>query len=129
VAIEELAINFENKPLPEKASAYLAEANLRIDRLFETERNKHMPRFIPSDAIAIYNALDFITREDFPLGRVYCEWGSGYGIGSCFAAMLGYEAYGIEIEADFRWPNGARSLYFRDPAGNSVELADPAIWG
>jgi hypothetical protein len=70
VAIEELAINFENKPLPEKAAAYLAEANLRIDRLFQTERNKRMPRFIPSDAIAIYNALDFITGEDFPLGSL-----------------------------------------------------------
>ena len=33
------------------------------------------------------------------------------------------------IEADFRWPNGARSIYVRDPAGNSIELADPAIWG
>lgn len=38
-------------------------------------------------------------------------------------------ARGIGIEADFRWPNGARSIYFRDPAGNSIELADPAIWG
>ena len=98
MAIEELAISFESKPLPAKASAYLAEANRRIDRLFESGRNKRIPRFIPSDAIAIYNALDFITSEDFPLGRVYCEWGSGYGIGSCFAALLGYEAYGIEIE-------------------------------
>lgn len=35
---------------------------------------------------------------------------------------------GVTIEADFRWPNGARSIYFRDPAGNSIELADPAIW-
>lgn len=38
-------------------------------------------------------------------------------------------AHGIPIEADFRWPNGARSIYLRDPAGNSIELADPAIWG
>ena len=38
-------------------------------------------------------------------------------------------AQGIAIEADFHWPNGARSIYVRDPAGNSVELADPAIWG
>lgn len=37
-------------------------------------------------------------------------------------------ANGVAIEADFHWPNGARSLYFRDPAGNSIELADPAIW-
>lgn len=37
-------------------------------------------------------------------------------------------AQGIAIEADFHWPNGARSIYLRDPAGNSIELADPAIW-
>ena len=37
-------------------------------------------------------------------------------------------AHGIGIEADFHWPNGARSIYFRDPAGNSIEIADPAIW-
>jgi catechol 2,3-dioxygenase-like lactoylglutathione lyase family enzyme len=35
----------------------------------------------------------------------------------------------IEIEADFHWPNGARSIYFRDPAGNSLECAEPALWG
>lgn len=36
---------------------------------------------------------------------------------------------GIAIEADFRWPNGARSLYFRDPAGNSLEISEPKLWG
>jgi catechol 2,3-dioxygenase-like lactoylglutathione lyase family enzyme len=38
-------------------------------------------------------------------------------------------AAGIEIEADFKWPNGARSIYFRDPAGNSLECAEPKLWG
>ena len=37
--------------------------------------------------------------------------------------------HGIGIEADFRWPNGARSIYLRDPAGNSIEFAEPSIWG
>ncbi|MAW86968.1 MAG: glyoxalase/bleomycin resistance/extradiol dioxygenase family protein [Phyllobacteriaceae bacterium] len=37
--------------------------------------------------------------------------------------------HGVAIEADFRWPNGARSIYFRDPAGNSIEFAEPSIWG
>lgn len=36
---------------------------------------------------------------------------------------------GIAIEADFEWPNGGHSIYFRDPAGNSVEFAEPRIWG
>jgi hypothetical protein len=26
------------------------------------------------------------------------------------------------------WPNGALSIYFRDPAGNSIELVTPNIW-
>ena len=37
-------------------------------------------------------------------------------------------AAGVAIEADFRWPNGARSIYVRDPAGNSVEFAEPRLW-
>ncbi len=37
-------------------------------------------------------------------------------------------AASIEIEAEFDWPNGARSLYVRDPAGNSVEFAEPRLW-
>lgn len=36
---------------------------------------------------------------------------------------------GIGIEQDVTWPNGAHSFYFRDPAGNSLELATPKIWG
>jgi catechol 2,3-dioxygenase-like lactoylglutathione lyase family enzyme len=40
-----------------------------------------------------------------------------------------FERRGIEIEADFEWPRGGRSIYIRDPAGNSVEFAEPRIWG
>lgn len=38
------------------------------------------------------------------------------------------EQNSITIEQDFTWPQGGRSIYFRDPAGNSIELADPKIW-
>ena len=38
-------------------------------------------------------------------------------------------AAGVEIEQEVEWPRGGRSFYFRDPAGNSLELATPKIWG
>ncbi len=60
----------------------------------------------------------------------------------CFAASAAeiaawkahLEARGVAIEADFRWPapageTGGRSIYFRDPAGNCLEFAEPRIWG
>jgi catechol 2,3-dioxygenase-like lactoylglutathione lyase family enzyme len=35
---------------------------------------------------------------------------------------------GVAVEADFVWPGGGRSIYFRDPAGNCLEFAEPRIW-
>ena len=37
-------------------------------------------------------------------------------------------AQNIQIESEIRWPPGARSLYFRDPEGNLVELATSDLW-
>jgi catechol 2,3-dioxygenase-like lactoylglutathione lyase family enzyme len=39
------------------------------------------------------------------------------------------EQAGTAIESDFEWPQGGRSIYFRDPAGNSLEFAEARIWG
>jgi catechol 2,3-dioxygenase-like lactoylglutathione lyase family enzyme len=35
---------------------------------------------------------------------------------------------GVPIEGEVRWARGGSSLYFRDPAGNLVELATPGLW-
>jgi hypothetical protein len=35
----------------------------------------------------------------------------------------------VKIEHEQVWERGGRSVYFRDPGGNSVELVTPGIWG
>ncbi|MFO7653074.1 MAG: VOC family protein [Candidatus Krumholzibacteriia bacterium] len=35
---------------------------------------------------------------------------------------------GVPLEQEKTWPSGAQSLYFRDPADNSVELTVAALW-
>lgn len=37
-------------------------------------------------------------------------------------------AHNVTIEHEQTWENGARSIYFRDPAGNSLEFATPNLW-
>jgi catechol 2,3-dioxygenase-like lactoylglutathione lyase family enzyme len=39
------------------------------------------------------------------------------------------EQHGVAIERQIDWEEGGSSIYVRDPAGNSVELAPPGIWG
>ncbi len=39
-----------------------------------------------------------------------------------------FRAAGIEVEQEHAWDTGARSIYVRDPAGNSVELITGDIW-
>lgn len=34
----------------------------------------------------------------------------------------------ITIESEISWPNHSRSFYFRDPAGNSLEVITSDIW-
>lgn len=35
----------------------------------------------------------------------------------------------VAVEKEFVWPGGQVSLYFRDPAGNLLELVSPTLWG
>ncbi len=40
------------------------------------------------------------------------------------------QEHGVEIEQEIDWGGDrGRSIYFRDPDGNSLEFATPALWG
>jgi hypothetical protein len=41
-----------------------------------------------------------LAAGDVAPGDRFCEWGSGFGVVACLAAMLDFDTYGIEIESD-----------------------------
>ena len=100
MAVEELVLPVVESVIPEAVAGLIREADRRIDHLFESGQTRRFPRFIPSDAALFYFTLAHLTGRDLPLGRRFCEWGSGLGVGTCIASLLGYEAYGIEIEPE-----------------------------
>ncbi|HEX6748360.1 MAG TPA: VOC family protein [Longimicrobium sp.] len=79
--------------------------------------------------------LVFDPRETAAGGFIPGHGAAGAGH-ACFAAAAGelegwrahLRARGVEIEQEKEWPGGGRSIYFRDPAGNSIELGTPSIW-
>ena len=88
MALEEIALQLDEGKLPSRVSALIEEAERRLDHLFETNRNRRVPRFLPSDPVLLYRVLRFLTEEDLPTGRTFCEWGSGFGVGACLASLL-----------------------------------------
>lgn len=63
------------------------------------ERHQGAPAFhgyVSADYMAVYDSLAQLK------GRVttFVEWGSGLGVATIMASRMGFEAYGIEAEAD-----------------------------
>ena len=100
MALEEIALRLDERQLPPRVASLIGDAEKRLDHLFETNRNRRVPRFLPSDPVLLFRVLRFLTEEDIPPGKTFCEWGSGFGVGACLAALLGYRSYGLEIEND-----------------------------
>ena len=104
MAIEEIDIELPTimslSVLPERVAALIQKADRRWELFCGIQGNRRLPRFVPSEAELVYAAIDCVTRQGLPPGPVFCEWGSGFGTGACLAALLGYEAYGIEIEPE-----------------------------
>jgi hypothetical protein len=67
---------------------------------FFVDHDDQAPRFVPSVPERVYAVLAEVTSRQLPPTRVFCEWGSGFGTVTCLAALLGYEAYGLEIDAE-----------------------------
>jgi catechol 2,3-dioxygenase-like lactoylglutathione lyase family enzyme len=39
-----------------------------------------------------------------------------------------FRRHDVAVEKDMNWGDEGRSLYVRDPAGNSIEVATPGLW-
>lgn len=81
--------------------------------IFDPEKSSQSGRLVPSHGSKGQGHFAFTTDENEQ---------------SLWRQKL--EKHGIEIESEVEWDSGkrGRSIYIRDPAGNSVEFAPPILW-
>ena len=97
MALENMQLELPVVEQSDRVKNLIEEANRRIDS-FVDDRGVHpLVGFVPSDFDEVYSALYAISRirEGY-----FVEWGSGFGVATLLAAELGFEAGGIEIQAD-----------------------------
>ena len=97
--------------------------------------NRHIFYRCGSGVLLIFNPAETsvpIADDPFPV-PIHGAKGPGH---ICFfvahddldAMARRLQGAGVPVESELTWPNGARSIYFRDPAGNSLECASRTLW-
>jgi hypothetical protein len=94
----ELDLALTAEKLPAGVARLLADARQRIAAL-EEESRAAFPAFVPSDYELVYRALTAIKSARLSTGRRFLEWGSGVGAATCLAALVEFDAAGIEVES------------------------------
>ncbi|WP_193212928.1 hypothetical protein [Luteolibacter marinus] len=100
MSLQEIDLRLESAGLTGEVAALVGEAELRREKFYAAGLGLRYPRYIASDPAVFHAALRFLEDEGYLRGKVFCEWGSGFGIATCIAALCGFEAHGIEIEEE-----------------------------
>jgi len=100
VSLEQLALHLKPGKIPNDIATMLAEADSRCDDFFDAGLGRRYPRYLPSDPAVVHAAMVALKESGHIRGEVFCEWGCGFGVATCMASLIGYEAYGIEIESE-----------------------------
>jgi hypothetical protein len=100
MAIEEIAMEGSEARVSDKVARLIATCSRGWERFFADNDDHRAPRFVPSVPERVFAVLEEVTTRKLPPNRAFCEWGSGFGTVTCLAALLGYEAYGLEIDEE-----------------------------
>lgn len=97
--LQSFEVTIDPAPLPHDVAALLADAAVRIDAFFARPGTVQGVGFVPSNHEQVYRTLRTLRRAE-PDARTFCEWGSGFGVVTGLAALLGFQATGIECDAE-----------------------------
>jgi hypothetical protein len=99
MALEAIAMEGPEARVSDHVERLIATCSRGWERFF-ADHDDQAPRFVPSVPERVWAVLEEVTRRQLPPTQVFCEWGSGFGTATCLAALLGYEAYGLEIDEE-----------------------------
>ena len=83
---------------PERILAFIRASQNRVERFRREAGDIRFPGFVSSDPFQVYALLRRAMDACGTPRPRFVEWGSGLGIATCLAALLGCRATGIEIE-------------------------------
>lgn len=93
-----ITLSPQSTQIPPAVEKLLQEADEHCHKFFERGLGRRYPRYLPSHAEKVYTAIHALRESNHLRGHSFCEWGSGLGVATCLASLIGFDAVGIEIE-------------------------------
>ena len=97
-SIKQIDYEAESPLVPEPFASLIQDADDRWEKFWAQKLNKRYPRYVASEPAQVYAALKHVRDEGLALGERFVEWGSGFGVATSLASLLGFQATGIELE-------------------------------
>lgn len=98
MSLREIPLKLEPGSLPPKVQAVVEAWDQRSDAFFDQGYGEKHPNYVASDNALVYSALLQLLEGDHVRKGIFLEWGCGFGVATCVAALIGFEAHGIELE-------------------------------
>lgn len=106
--LESLPVSLSDTPLTQAAARLIRDGDKRSRSLEAMQGTDRIPAFTATSGLAAWRGLCAVREVLDDPGDSFCEWGSGSGLVTCVADMLGWKATGLEIEP--RLVDAARGL-------------------
>ena len=89
-------LDWQPQTPPERVQSLIEAAGERAERFLSGKQR--LAEFVLCNLWPVYGALRALADQGLAPGRRFCEWGSGGGGACCLAALLGFDAWGVEIQ-------------------------------
>ena len=98
MALSELTFQFDGAELPDPIARWIEVSQARLMTYWDQFAQRPLPQYIECDFEYVAAALSQVVEKQLIDGKLFVEWGCGFGVVTGVASLLGLDAVGIEAE-------------------------------
>ncbi len=88
----------DDRPLQSAVENWISKSEELLQEYWDRWLEQPIEQYVACDFRYVAMALRAIAEHRLADGRMFCEWGCGFGVVTGIASILGFEAIGIEVQ-------------------------------
>jgi hypothetical protein len=85
--------------IPSQVADLLSRSDMLLQKYWDSWHRRPIEQYVACDFRDVWRAMHAVDRQNLAPGKLFCEWGCGFGVVTAMASLLGWDAVGIEAES------------------------------